>query len=59
VPKKIPALHRGVALSRSERKEIGPIQIVVLGFDDLNFEGEILPELSSTSSLQARCAWSR
>jgi Family of unknown function (DUF6325) len=51
VPKKIPALHRGVALSRSERKKVGPIQIVVLGFDDLTFEGDILPELKRLSDL--------
>jgi hypothetical protein len=51
VPKKIPALHRGVALSRSERKQIGPIQIVVLGFEDLTFEGDILPELKRLREL--------
>jgi hypothetical protein len=51
VPKRIPALHRGVALSRSERKRVGPIQIVVLGFDDLKFEGHILPELKRLSDL--------
>ena len=51
VPKKIPALHRGVALSRSERKQVGPIQIVVLAFDDLKFEGDILPELKRLSDL--------
>ena len=43
MPKKVPALHRGVALSRSERKQVGPIQIVVLGFEDLSLEGDILP----------------
>ena len=51
MPKKIPALHRGVALSRSERKQVGPIQIVVLGFEDLKFEGDILPELQRLSDL--------
>ena len=51
MPKKIPALHRGVALSRSERKQIGPIQIAVIGFDDLKFEGDILPELKRLSDL--------
>jgi len=51
VPKKIPALHRGVALSRSERKQVGPIQIVVLGFDDLKFEDDILPELKRLNDL--------
>ncbi|MGO9882149.1 MAG: hypothetical protein ACLPV4_03940 [Solirubrobacteraceae bacterium] len=51
MPKKIPALHRGVALSRSERKQVGPIQIVVLGFDDLKFEGDFLSELKRLSDL--------
>jgi uncharacterized membrane protein len=51
VPKKIPALHRGVALSRSERKRVGPIQIVVVGFEDVKFEGDILPELRRLSDL--------
>jgi hypothetical protein len=51
VPKKIPVLHRGVALSRSERKQVGPVQIVVLGFEDLTFEGDILPELKRLSDL--------
>jgi hypothetical protein len=51
VPKKIPVLHRGVALSRSERRRVGPIQIVVVGFDDVGFEGDILPELERLNSL--------
>ena len=51
MPKKVPALHRGVALSRSERKQVGPIQIVVLGFEDPSFEGDILPELKRLSQL--------
>ena len=51
MPKKVPALHRGVALSRSERKQVGPIQIVVLGFEDLAFEGDIVPELKRLSEL--------
>jgi hypothetical protein len=51
VAKKIPVLHRGVALSGSERKQVGPVQIVVLGFGDLEFEGDILPELKRSSDL--------
>lgn len=51
VPKKVPVLHRGVALSRSERKQVGPIQIVVLGFEALEFQGDILPELKRLSAL--------
>jgi hypothetical protein len=51
MPKKIPALHHGVALSRSERKQVGPVQIVVLGFEDLEFQGGILPELKRLRDL--------
>jgi hypothetical protein len=43
VPQRIPARHRGVALSRSEREQIGPIQIAVIGCDDLKLEGDVLP----------------
>jgi hypothetical protein len=50
VPKRIPVLHRGVALSRSERAQVGPVQIVALGFEDLEFRGDILPELRRLSS---------
>lgn len=42
---KVRPLRRGVALTKSERQEFGPVQIVVVGFDDLNFQGDILPEL--------------
>ena len=39
------ALRRGTALTRSEKKEQGPVQIVVLGFEDVKFEAEIIPKL--------------
>jgi hypothetical protein len=42
MPSKLQALRRGTALTRAERKELGPVQIVVLGFDDLKFEDEIV-----------------
>ena len=32
MPRKTRALRRGTALSRSEKKQVGPVQIVVLGF---------------------------
>ncbi|MGO9751467.1 MAG: hypothetical protein ACLP8S_04635 [Solirubrobacteraceae bacterium] len=51
MPKRIPALYRGVALSRSERKQVGPIQIIVIGFQDLTFEGDLLPELGRLRDL--------
>ena len=37
MPSKMRALRRGTALTRSEKKQIGPVQIVVLGFDNLQF----------------------
>lgn len=52
VPKKFPSLYRGVALSRSERKQIGPIQIVVVGFEGARFEADVLPELERLSELE-------
>jgi uncharacterized membrane protein len=39
------ALRRGTALTRTERKEFGPVQVIVLGFDNINLEDDILPEL--------------
>jgi hypothetical protein len=52
MPKKLRALHRGTALTRSERKELGPIQIVVIRFDDLKLENKILAELRRLSELE-------
>ena len=45
-------LRRGTALTRAERKELGPVQIIVLGFDDLNLEDSILPELRRLRHLE-------
>jgi hypothetical protein len=39
-------------LTRAERKEFGPVQIVVVGFDDLKFQGDILPELRRLRDLE-------
>jgi hypothetical protein len=52
MPSKMPALRRGSALARAEKKEFGPVQIVVVGFDDLKFEGDILPELRRLRDLE-------
>ncbi len=52
MPNKIRALKRGGALSRSEKKESGPLQIVVVGFDDLKFETEIAAELKRLRNLE-------
>jgi hypothetical protein len=45
MPSRLRALRRGTALTRAEKKEFGPVQIVVVGFDDLSFQGDIFPEL--------------
>jgi uncharacterized membrane protein len=52
MPSKLRALRRGTALTRSERQELGPIQVVVLGFGDLKFEDQVLDELRRLSSLE-------
>lgn len=52
MPPKMRALRRGSALTRAERKEFGPVQIVVVGFDDLKFQGDILPELRRLRDLE-------
>jgi hypothetical protein len=45
-------LRRGTALTRSQKKELGPVQIIVVGFDDLHFEDEILPQLRRLRDLE-------
>ena len=52
MPPKMPALRRSSALTRAERKEFGPVQIGVVGFDDLKFQGDILPELRRLRDLE-------
>jgi len=52
MPSKVRALRRGGALTRSERKETGPLQIVVVGFEDLKFESEIAGELKRLRNLE-------
>jgi hypothetical protein len=52
MPPKMRALRRGSALTRSERKEFGPVQIVVVGFDDLKFQTDIIPELRRLRDLE-------
>jgi hypothetical protein len=52
MPSKVRALRRGGALSRSEKKETGPLQIVVVGFDELKFEGDIIAELKRLRTLE-------
>jgi len=49
---KVRALRRGGALSRSEKKETGPVQIVVVGFDGVKFEDDIVAELKRLRSLE-------
>jgi hypothetical protein len=52
MPSKVRALRRGGALTRAEKKETGPLQIVVVGFDDLKFETEIAGELNRLRNLE-------
>jgi hypothetical protein len=49
---KVRALRRGGALSRSEKKETGPVQIVVVGFDNVKFESDIVAELRRLRNLE-------
>ncbi len=38
-------LRRGVALTKEETAEYGPVQIIVIGFENPDPRGEILAEL--------------
>lgn len=49
---KVRPLRRGVALTKSERQEFGPVQIVVIGFNNLNFKGDVTPELQRLRDLE-------
>jgi hypothetical protein len=53
MPSKVRALRRGGALTRSEKKQTGPLQIVVVGFDDLKLESEIAGELKRLRNLES------
>ena len=52
MPRKLRVLRRVPALTRAEKKEQGPVQIIVLGFDDLKFGDQVLAELRRLSSLE-------
>ena len=39
-------LRRGTALTRAEKKELGPVQIMVVAFDSLSLQDGIVAELS-------------
>ena len=45
-------LHRGVALTKQEAAEYGPVQIIVVGFDNPDPQGEILAELERLRKLE-------
>lgn len=45
-------LHRGTALTKSEEAEFGPVQILVIGFEDPEPRGEILDELARLRKLE-------
>jgi hypothetical protein len=52
MPRRIRLLRRGTALTRAEKKEFGPVQIIVVGFHDLSFQGRIFPELRRLRDLE-------
>jgi hypothetical protein len=52
MPRKFRSLRRGTALNRSERKEFGPIQIMVIGLNDLSVQGDIVSELRHLRDLE-------
>jgi hypothetical protein len=43
-------LRRGLALTKEVAAEYGPVQIIVLGFEDPDPQGEILAELAANAS---------
>lgn len=45
-------LRRGVALTKEEAAEYGPIQIIVVGFENPDPQGEILAELERLRKLE-------
>jgi uncharacterized membrane protein len=45
-------LRRGVALTKEEAAEYGPVQIIVLGFENPDPQGEILAELERLRKLE-------
>ena len=48
------SLRRGAALTRAEKKELGPVQILVLGFENLTLQDGIVSELGSSSEARSR-----
>ena len=45
-------LRHGVALTKEEAAEYGPVQIIVLGFENPDPQGEILAELERLRKLE-------
>ena len=45
-------LHRGVALTKEEAAEYGPVQIIVIGFENPDPRGEIFAELDRLRKLE-------
>jgi len=45
-------LRRGVALTKEETAEYGPVQIIVIGFENPDPRGEILAELDRLRKLE-------
>lgn len=45
-------LRRGVALTKEEAAEYGPVQIIVIGFDNPDPQGEVLAEVERLRKLE-------
>ena len=54
MPRKLRVLRRVPALTRAEKKEQGPVQIVVVGFDDLKLGNQLLAELDRNAVTRRR-----
>jgi uncharacterized membrane protein len=52
MPRKLRVLRRGTALTRAEKKEQGPVQIIVVGFDDLKLGEQVIAELRRLNKLE-------
>ena len=52
MPRKLRVLRRVPALTRAEKKEQGPVQIIVVRFDDLKLGAQVIAELRRLSSLE-------
>ena len=52
MPRSRRPLRRGVALTEEEAAEYGPVQIIVIGFDNPDPQGEVLAEVDRLRKLE-------